>query len=402
MLQPPQPLAPDLRSLWQLRSDITFLNHGSFGAVAKPVAAIADNFRRQIEAEPIELLGRRWRELLRDAMTPVARFLHAQQDQIGFVTNATEGVNCVLQSMPLQPGEELLTTDHVYHAVRQAMKHAARRSGAVYREVTIPLPVTSPDDIAGPIVAGITDRTKLVVVDHITSPTALVFPVERIARVCRERRVALLVDGAHAPGQLPLNLSVLAEQGVSFYTGNLHKWCCAPKGTAVLWAAAEWRDCLHPLVVSHWYGDGFAAEFHWQGTRDHAGWLSAGAAIDFLGAFGWDNVRRHNHELARWAHVLLCNRLGVDPLSPLQDLPGSTTPLLGSMATMRLPRRFQRLSDGQFAALQQALYTEHRIEVPLITWNGQRFFRVSCQLYNRPEEYERLGDVLAKLDGAGS
>ncbi|QOV88958.1 aminotransferase class V-fold PLP-dependent enzyme [Humisphaera borealis] len=388
MQKAPAPLAPDLRSLWQLKSDVTFLNHGSFGAVAGEVAAVADDWRRRIEAEPIELLGRKWRSLLDGAVAPVAAFLNAATASVGFVTNATEGVNCVLRSLRLLPGDELLTTNHVYHAVRQAMKYTAAQSGAVYREVAVPLPLTSAEDITSAIVGGLSDRTKLLVLDHITSPTAIVFPIEAIAKVCKRRGVALLVDGAHAPGMVPLDLTSLGESGVTYYTGNLHKWCCAPKGTAFVWARADIRDDIHPAVVSHWYGDGFAAEFHWQGTRDHSGWLSAGAAIDFLGRFGWDNVRRHNHQMATWAHDMLCQRLNVTPVSPLD---GS---LLGSMATVPLPAFFQRLDDAQFTILQQSLYTDFRIEVPLVTWNKQRFVRAACQIYNVPHDYERLADVL--------
>jgi len=391
MLKPPTPLQTNLQSHWQLRPDITFLNHGSFGAVPSEVSAVADAWRRRLEAEPIELMGRHWRSIVADALAPVARFLNADPESIGFVTNATEGVNCVLRSLQLSPGDELLTTNHVYHAVRQSMKFAASHSGAVYREVPLPLPIRSADDITAAILAGITDRTRLLLLDHVTSPTAIVFPIEQIARLCRQRGVLLLVDGAHAPGMLPLDLLTLGEAGVSYYTGNLHKWCCAAKGTAVLWARADLRDGVHPLIVSHWYREGFSAEFHWQGTRDHSGWLSAGAAIDFLGRFGWDRVRRYNHELAVWAHQLLCERWGVSPITPLD---GS---LLGSMATLRLPERFARLSTEQFTALQQSLYSDHRIEVPLLAWENQRFLRVACQVYNTADQYERLADVIAEL-----
>lgn len=390
---PPTPLAAELRPLWQLRPDITFLNHGSFGAVPSAVAAIADDWRRRIEAEPIEMLGRRWRSLIDAAIAPVAAFLGADAASLGFVTNATEGVNCVLRSQRLSAGDEIVTTNHVYHAVRQAMKYTAKQSGASYREISVPLPVISPGQIAETVIAGLSPRTKLLVVDHVTSPTALVFPIESIAAACRERGVALLVDGAHAPGMLPLNLEALGRAGVSYYTGNLHKWCCAPKGTAILWARSDLRDEVHPAVVSHWYGDGFGAEFHWQGTRDHSGWLTAGAAIEFLGRFGWDNVRRHNHAMATWAHQLFVAKLGTEPISPID---GS---LLGCMATMRLPAAWQRLTDEQFAARQQRLYTEHRVETPLVTWEKQRFVRVSAQIYNVPADYERLAEVLAVMTG---
>ncbi|HEX8916061.1 MAG TPA: aminotransferase class V-fold PLP-dependent enzyme [Humisphaera sp.] len=389
-LSPPAPLAPNLRDLWQLKPGIAFLNHGSFGAVPRAVAATQNEWRAKIEAEPIELLGRKWWDLIRRAVEPVGRFLNASADDLGFVTNATEGCNCVLRSLRFKAGDELLTTTHVYHAVRQAMKHRCAETGATYREVDVPLPIRSAEQIVDAVVAGLRPETKLLVVDHVTSPTALVFPIEPIAAACRERGVDLLVDAAHAPGQLSLDLADLGRRGVSFYTGNLHKWCCAPKGTAVLWAHPDREADLHPLVVSHWYGEGLFKEFGWQGTRDHSAWLTAGAAIDYLGQWGWDAVRAHNHALAIWAHRMLCDRFGVEPVSPPD---GS---LLGSMATVPLPPPLDAMTDAEHDALQQALYTDHGVEVPLVKWGGRRFLRVSAQVYNVPAEYERVGDVVLK------
>lgn len=388
-LTPPAPLAPNLRALWRLRPDVTFLNHGSFGALPAAVADVADDWRRRVEAEPIELLGRRWRGLVDEAKRPVARFLNAEPEQLGFVTNATDGVNAVLRSLPFVPGDELLTTTHVYHAVRQAMTFVARQTGATYREVDVPLPVASADAVADTVVGAISDRTRLLVVDHVTSPTGLVFPVKAIARACAGRGVELLVDGAHAPGMLPLDLTALGSLGVTYYAGNLHKWCCAPKGTAFLWVGPDRSADVHPTVVSHWYGDGLAAEFHWQGTRDPGGWLSAPAAIDFLGRLGWDRVRAHNRAMAAWAHATLCDRFGVAPISPPDNS------LLGSMATVRLPPPLDRMTDAEQAALQQSLYTDHKVEVPLFHWGGHRLLRVSCQVYNTPADYERLEEVIA-------
>jgi isopenicillin-N epimerase len=399
-LTPPAPLAPDLRARWQLAPGVAFLNHGSFGATPRAVSAVADDWRRRIEAEPVEMLARRWPDLAAAAKQPVATFLNANPACLGFVTNATEGVNAVLRSLRFAPGDELVTTTHVYHAVRQAMKAAAAAVGGgdgeaavTCREVDVPLPVASAGDIAGRVIAGLSVRTRLLVIDHVTSPTGLVFPVEAIAAACRERGIDLMVDGAHAPGMLPLDLTRLGEAGVTFYAGNLHKWCCGVKGTAFLCARADRAADVHPAVVSHWYGQGMSAEFHWQGTRDHTGWLSAGAALAFMADLGWDRVRAHNHALAVWAHAMLCDRLGVEPISPPD---GSR---LGSMATVPLPPPLDAIDDARQAVLQQALYTDHRIEVPLVSWAGRRFLRVSCQVYNEPAEYERLADVLATLAG---
>ncbi|MDB5295708.1 MAG: Aminotransferase, partial [Phycisphaerales bacterium] len=391
-LTPPSPLESDLRSHWQLAPGVTFLNHGSFGAVPRAVAAAQDGWRRRVEAEPVEMLGRRWPALVAAAREPVAAFLGVAPSDLGFVSNATEGVNCVLRSLALSSDDELLTTTHVYHAVRQAMKFVCARSGATYREVDVPLPVGPADDVTRAVVAGLRPNTRLLVVDHVTSPTAVVFPVGAIADACAARGVDLLVDGAHAPGMLPLDLAALGRRGVTHYAGNLHKWCCGPKGAAFVWARDDRRAAVHPLVTSHWAGEGFEAEFHWQGTRDHSNWLAAGAALDFMGQWGgWDRVRGHNHRMAAWAHAMLCDRFGVEPLTPTD---GS---MLGSMATVRLPARLADLTDADQAALQQSLYTDHRIEVPLVAWGGGRFLRVSCQVYNEPAEYERLADVVLRL-----
>jgi isopenicillin-N epimerase len=383
-LNPPPPLGPDLHRRWQLAPDVTFLNHGSFGATPREISGLADDWRRRIEAEPIEIMGRRWPDLVEQAKQPVATFLNVNPDHLGFVTNATEGVNAVLRSLTFKPGDELVTTTHVYHAIRQSMKFIAKQSGAIHREIDLPLPIESSDAIAERIIAGLSPRTRLLVLDHITSPTAVVFPIEPIARACRERGIDLLVDGAHAPGMVPLDLESLGKEGVTFYAGNLHKWCCAVKGTAFLWARGDRANDVHPTVISHWYGEGLSAEFHWQGTRDHAGWLTAGAAIDWMGRWGWEKIRAHNNTMAAWAHQMLCDRLGVEPISPRD------CSLLGSMATVRLPPPLDQVDEERLKELQQSLYTDHRIEMPLVSWGGQKFLRVSCQIYNSAGDYERV------------
>jgi isopenicillin-N epimerase len=384
---PPEPLAPDLRSQWMLRPDVTFLNHGSFGAVPRVVFEEQERWRRRIEAEPVELLGRRHPEMIEAAKRPLAGLVGARPEEIGLVTNATEGINAVLGSLRLQPGDELLTTTHVYNAVRMAMRAAAGRAGATYREVDVRTPVTGARQIVETIVDRISDRTRLVVIDHVTSPTGLVFPVARIAAACADRGVDVLVDGAHAPGMLDLNLPAL---GATWYAGNLHKWTCAPKGCGFVWARPDRAGELHPTVISHNFGQGLAAEFNWQGTRDTSAWLTIPTALEFMSALGWERVRRHNHDLATWAHRMLVERFGVEPVTPLD---GS---LLGATATVRLPGRLASLDEKQTADLQQDLYTTDRIEVPLVPWQGALHLRVSCQVYNRPEDYHRLADVILR------
>lgn len=387
-LQPPAPVGAELRSEWLLEPKVAFLNHGSYGAVPRCVFVEQTRWRLRIEAEPVELLGRRSAALLAEARKPIGDWLGMNADDFGFVTNATEGVNAVLQSIPLRAEDELLTTSHVYHAVRQAMKHAARRAGAGYREIEIPLPVHSPKQIADLVLSGITPSTRLLVVDHITSPTALLFPIETITAECARRGVEVLIDGAHAPGTVPLNVPAT---GATYYAGNLHKWACAPKGSGFLWVRRDRQSIVHPLVVSHFLGEGFAREFGWQGTRDMSGWLSVPRAIQFMSDIGWEKIRTHNHAIAAWVQQLLCEMWDVAPLSPPD---GS---MLGSMVTMALPKPLSDLTETDAAVIQRRLYDDYRIEAPLMRWGGRTYVRPCCQIYNTAEEYERLGNAVREL-----
>ena len=345
-----------------------------------------DQWRRRIEAEPIEIIGRRGKELVETAKVPVGEQFGMRRDDFGFVTNATEGVNAVLRSLSLKAGDELLTTNHVYHAVRQSMKWAARQAGATCREVDIPLPVASAGQIRDLVLDALSPSTRLLVVDHVTSPSALVFPLQEIAAGCRARGVAVLADGAHAPGMIPLNVQ---EIGVNYYTANLHKWVCAPKGSAFLWVAPDLQARVHPTVISHHLDEGFRHEFAWQGTRDLSAWLSVPAAIAFLRELGLEKVMAHNHQLAAWAQQFLTQRWNVGPMSPID---GS---LLGSMATVALPGSLAQMKDT--SALQQRLYDEFGLEQPFVGWAGRTLLRVSCHVYNTPPDYEKLADTILGL-----
>lgn len=387
-LQPPAPIRPDLKSEWMLDPSVAFLNHGSFGAMPKCVFVEQTRWRMRVEAEPIELLARRGSSLLEASRWSIGQWLGMDGADFGFVTNATEGINAVLRSMDLRPGDELLTTTHVYNAVRQAMKYAAGRAGATYREIEVPLPVASPDEIVGQVIHALREHTRLVVIDHITSPTALIFPVERIAAECARRGIEVLVDGAHAPGMVPLDVPKI---GATYYAGNLHKWACAPKGCGFLWVRRDHQANVHPLVISHDLGAGFAREFAWQGTRDISAWLSVPRALQFMADLGWDQVMAHNHGMAVWVQQMLCDRWGVTPISPIE---GS---MLGSMVAVPLPPPLDCTSDAQSTELQQRLYTTHHVEVPLMRWGGRTFVRPCCQVYNGPEEYERLASLIPSL-----
>lgn len=377
-------------SQWMLREGVTFLNHGSFGAAPRAVMAAQDEWRGRIEAEPIEMLGRRAPQLVAEAKKPVGEFLQMAPADFGLVTNATEGVNAVLNSLSFEAGDELLTTSHVYNAVRMAMRHTAMRHGATYRQIDLPTPIVSGREIAARVLEGLSERTKLLVIDHITSPTALIFPVQEIIAGCKAKGIEVLVDGAHAPGMIELDVPKI---GATYYAGNLHKWACAAKGCGFLWVAPQRAAEIHPCIVSHLYGQGLAEEFSWQGTRDISAWLALPAAMEFMGTIGWARVRAHNHGLAVWAHRMLCERWKVPAMSPMD---GS---LFGATATIVLPKKLAEMEEPQAKAMQQRVYDEDRIEIPFVCWQGKCHIRISCQMYNRPGDYVRLGEVIERRAG---
>jgi isopenicillin-N epimerase len=388
MFSPPRPIRDNLRADFLIDPGLAFLNHGSFGAVPRVVLDEQTIWRQRIEADPIEMLGRQSRPLIDDAKQTIGRRLGMNPADFGLVTNATEGVNCILRSLDFSAGDELLTTNHVYNAVRQAMKFIARKTGAVYNEIDVPVPINSSADILRPILRAITLKTRLVVIDHITSPTALVFPVREILDACAERGVDVLVDGAHGPGMVPLHIDSL---GPAYYAGNLHKWTCSPKGSAFIWVRPDKQSRIHPLVVSHFFDQGMVKEFGWQGPRDISAWLSVPRALRYLTEIGWENIMTHNHAMAVWANQLLCAHWNVPPISPKD---GS---MLGSMATVPLPPPMDQLPNEDVLKLQQKLHDQHRIEVPIMTWAGRNYIRPCCQIYNIADDIHRLADAIERM-----
>lgn len=390
-----------MRHYWTLDPAITFLNHGSFGACPRVVIEEQSRLRAEMEREPVRFL---WREIegrIDSARAVLARFLNVEADGLGFVTNATGAVNAVVRSLELSAGDELLTTSHGYNACRNVLNEAARRSGARVVVAEIPFPISDSSVVKAAVLDAVTARTRLVLLDHITSPTALVFPVEEIVRELESRGVRVMVDGAHAPGMLPLNPAAL---GASYYTGNLHKWVCAPKGAAFIYVKAECRDGLHPATLSHGYNtpragrSHFHDEFDWQGTMDVTSWLTVPAAIAFCDGLlpgGFPALMRRNHELVVAARRMLCERLNVETPCP--------EAMIGCMATLPLPERFQQGSGdsrgiiSRFDPLQTLLFEKHEIEVPLIRFgpSSRRWFRISAHAHNASEDYERLAAALA-------
>ena len=397
---------------WRFDPAITFLNHGSYGACPAPILEIQRAWRDRLEAEPVRFLTDDLPGLLDDARTAVGRFLGADPEGLAFVANATTGVNTVLQSLGFEPGDELLTNDHEYNATINAMRAVAERAGATVVVAKIPFPIASPADARDAILGAVTARTRLVVVSHVTSPTGLIFPVEELVAELDRRGIDTLVDGAHAPGMLPVDIGAL---GAAYWTGNGHKWLCGPKGTAVLWVREDRRELIHPLVVSHGANARLAGrtrfrhEFDWVGTSDPTGFLALPAAMDWMarqefpGGRGWPAIMAADHALAIEGRDLLAAALEIE--APAPDA------MLGSMAA--LPVSIPGVEDGADAdAVRHSLVVEDGIQVPIFGWPAPAarahdeppriLIRISAQRYNERVDYERLADALRRrCRGAG-
>jgi len=370
----------DLRALFLLREGVVFLNHGSFGACPRPVFAAYQAWQRELEEEPVEFLDRRIDGLLAHARSALGRLLGADPLDLVFVPNATTAMNIVARSLPLGPGDEVLSTDHEYGAVDRMWRLVCAERGARLVRAEISLPVRSPHEVADRIWAYVTPRTRVLSVSHITSPTAVEFPVAELVARARGRGILTVVDGAHAPGQIPLNL---ADLGADFYAGNCHKWMMAPKGAGFLWARRDAQQLLKPLVIS-WGGESakgpgpspFLDDHGWQGTRDISPFLAVPDAIRFLEEHGWDSVRARCRALVE-EFTAAVKELGLEPAS------AGPQPWPLQMRAYRLPP-----CDGR--ALQRRLFERWRIEVPVIAWNDRFLLRVSVQGYNTEGDLEAL------------
>jgi isopenicillin-N epimerase len=389
-----------LRDLWTLEPGVTFLNHGAFGACPISVLEEQARLRARLEAQPVRFMLRELEPLLDGARGTLAGFLGADAGDLAFVPNATTGVNAVLRSLKLAPGDEIVTTDHGYPACRNALDHVAARAGARVVVAAVPFPLRSPDEVTAAVLAVVSDRTRLALLDHVTSPTALVWPVAELVAALRARGVDALIDGAHAPGMLPLDLNAL---GAAYYTGNCHKWLCAPKGAAFLHVRRDRQEGLVPTTVSHGATSPrtdrsrFQLLFDWVGTTDPTAALCVPAALAFMGSLlpaGWPKLMAANHALALHARDRLCAALGVSPPAP--------DAMLGSMASLPLPDA--PAGAAGIDPLQDSLWHRDRIEVPVHAWpaSPRRLIRVSAQLYNHPQDYDRLAEALVRHARAGT
>jgi len=407
----------ELAGQWALDPSIAFLNHGSFGACPPAVLDAQRRLRDRMEARPVQFLARDLPGLLADARRDLGAYLGADAEDLAFVANATGAVNAVVRSLRFALGDELLTDDHEYNATINVLRHVAERDGARVVVARIPFPGATDDAVVDALLGAVTDRTRLALVSHVTSPTALVFPIERIIAGLAERGVETIVDGAHAPGMLPLDLDRL---GAAWYTGNLHKWVCAPKGAAFLHARRDRQPGIRPNTISHGanapiYAAGppgrtrYRAEFDWQGTLDPTPWLAVPAALRFVGGLlvgGWPEVMERNHGLTLRARAEMAAVLGLDDGVPA---PAS---MLGSMVALPLPENGPLAAAGGGSSpldtdpLQRRLIDEHRVEVPIVSWPvpaagvttpARRLIRVSSALHNGPDDVDRLVTALRAI-----
>ncbi len=379
-----------LKQYFLLDPEIHFLNHGSFGACPQPVFDSYQAWQRRLERQPVLFLGREHDSLLAESRAALGGYLNAEGDDLVYIANATHGVNIVARSLNLRPGDEVLTSDHEYGACDLTWEFVCARIGAKYIHQPIHLPAQTENEIVSQFWAGVTQQTRVIYLSHITSPTALRLPVEQICALAREAGILTVIDAAHSPGQIPVDLQAL---GADIVFGNLHKWMMSPKGAAFLYARREIQPQLEPLVVSWGFGKNapfssgsrFIDFFQWTGTRDPSAVLAVPDAIQFMEEHDWENVRKECHALLTQAVERVCSLVGMPPLYPLEEL------FFSQMAIAPLP------PQTDLAVLKTLLYEEYKVEVPLIQWNDRKFVRISIQGYNSQEDVDALVSGLEAL-----
>ena len=376
-----------LRGEFLLDPDVVFLNHGSFGACPRPVFERYQAWQRELERQPVEFIGRRLPGLLAEARGGLGRFVHADPDDVAYVNNVTTALNIVARALPLSPGDEILTTDHEYGALDRTWTFVAEHRGSRIVTQQLPVPIESPEQIVDAVWAGVTPRTRVLFMSHITSPTAVTLPVEALVARAKAAGIWTVVDGAHAPGQVDVDLTDL---DVDFYGGNLHKWTNSPKGAGFLYVRRELQHLIEPLVVSWGWRPSepgpsvFVDEIQRQATHDPSAYLSVPAAIAFQAERDWPRVRQECHELARLARRGMAELTGIEPL--LADDPR----LFSQMASMPLPA-------CDLPALKRRLYDEYHIEIPTTHWGDVPCLRISVQGYNTRADVERMLAAVARL-----
>ncbi|MBT85956.1 MAG: aminotransferase [Euryarchaeota archaeon] len=386
---------------WGLDPNTVFLNHGSFGATPIAVLDEQDRIRRLMERDPVHFVERLSHEMWQDSINELSKFLNADSGGMSFVANATTGVNTILRSLNLSKGDEIIVPDHAYQACRNAIDFVTERSGARTVVIRIPFRIDDESDIIDPIVSAINDKTVLAMIDTVSSPTGIRMPFEKLVGLIQERGVDVLVDAAHGPGIVPLNIRKL---NAAYITGNCHKWICTPKGSAFLHIRDDRREGVKPLTIGHGYSsdlpsaEKFRMEFDWTGTRDPSPWLCIPFAISHIGGLingGWEKIMNKNHEMAIFGRDLLCETLDISPPTP--------DSMVSSMSSVEFPWDEDvgpAPIDGD--PIHNTLFDEYRIQVPVISWpnHNRKYLRISAQIYNSKEDYEYLSDSLISILGS--
>ena len=380
MIRPSNELSDRWRDSWRLERSVTYLNHGSFGPPPNAVRQQRERWQRSLDEQPMEFFVRRMEKAWFVARRTLAEFICTESENLALVENATVGMNIVAGSVKLAPGDEVVLTNHEYGAVHRIWERACREAGTSPPVVArLPEPMESHQQLVDMLFASVTSRTRLIVVSHITSPTALIMPIEQICRQARHQGVPVCVDGPHAAGQLDLNLGELA---CDYYTASCHKWLCAPFGSGFLYVTPNRQGTIRPPQLS-WgrlMPDSptcWSDEFLWSGTRDPSALLSIPSAVQFFQEVGWSEMRQYAHNLARYAQARLMEMVGKRPLATDFDT------WHGFMAHVPLP-------PGNALQLQTRLWETAKIEVPIVSWNDRRWIRVSCHLYNTTDDVDYL------------
>ncbi len=371
-----------LRDQFLLDPDIAFLNHGSYGACPRPVFEAYQRWQLELEHQPVAFFRDRRRTLLAETRVALGAYLNAPADDLALVTNATVGVNTVAHSLDLQPGDEILLNDQEYGAIRMTWEYYAAKTGAVVVEQPIPLPVTTPEAIVETLWQAVTPRTKVISLSHITSPSSIILPVEQVCARAREAGILTMVDGAHALGQIDVDLQAI---GADFYTGNCHKWMCTPKGSGILYVRPELQALIDPLVIS-WDSERenpFQLRHEWSGTRDLAAFLAIPAAIQFMAEHDWPAQREHCHALLRQT------RQRIQTLTGLEQIVPDSPQWYSQMASLPLP--------PLDLAIYGRLFPDYGVEVPVLELSGRTLIRVSIQVYNNEADTDRLLDALRTI-----
>ncbi|RVU35888.1 aminotransferase class V-fold PLP-dependent enzyme [Hwanghaeella grinnelliae] len=387
---PPSSEAPEkfgrtLRAQFLLEPECTYLNHGSYGALARPVADAANALRLQAERQPSRFMVEELPDLIRDSADSLGKYLGARGRDIVFVDNATTAVNAVLRSLAFLPGDEVVTTSFCYNAVRKTLEFITERANARLVTAEIPFPLISPADTVQAIASSMTRRTRLLVVDHVSSETGLVLPINDIVRLARSRNIPVLVDGAHAPGMLPVKLDQL---DATWYAGNCHKWLGAPRGSGFLWTYSDFQPRVRPTTISHFVSNGYNRAFDWPGTKDFSAWLSVPAAIDFRASLGEAEIYAYCRRLTARAARLLSDTWQSDM--------GSPRGMMGFVATVALPSP-TKATPAAAERIRHVLRTNHNLETFVKAIDDRFWVRVSAYVYNDLSEFERLAELAPKV-----